>query len=103
MDDRHRGAAVSRKVVGLIPDVKVDVSITLRPEHVFNDSCSPATLIRSVIYQKMVESFGIFAHNWDVTSWSITASLNTYDAFRCMLQTLLTCLSDIKQHTVVFQ
>lgn len=95
MDDRHGSAGVSRKVVRLIPNVKVDASLTLRLGHISNDTCTPAALIRSFIQQKMVELFGIFAYNWDVTSWSVRASLNTHDAFRCVLQTLFTCLLDM--------
>lgn len=61
MDDRHRGAAVSRKVVGLIPDVKVDVSLTPRPGAHFQWLFHACHSDKNRIYQKMVESVGIFA------------------------------------------
>lgn len=59
MDDRHGRVGVSRKVGGLSPDVKVDLSLTPRPGHVSNDSYTPATMIRNVIYQKIIWNIGL--------------------------------------------
>ena len=68
---------LGRSVVGLIPDVKVDVNLTPNNKHHLSENAE----------------FGIFVYNWDVTSWRVTASLNTYGAFRCTLQTVFTCFS----------